>query len=342
MNVLLPARCAFFVSFVVCNAVLTSVGVWNIGLAQLVGLKMDVDMFVILLGALSLAFIFPLIIVELVRHDSFSGRVWFECAWVATFFALNFCAAVAMSSIGPGIMCSAHAGFDSCVSTRVILAFSWLCTLFLLTYFILLVVSALLHRNENAEIWSASIRSFDWGGARTYLNKSGPKVLELPRFVEKSRPGSIVAPKPQRPADKIMPVHRSGSVTEHGFQLRTDRTAPVPTVAPSQQSRQPTAAALYPQHMQSTLASQAPYLPPIKQMRAITVTPPPLGDWPRPNIMSEPRSKRPEHTRGATIPPSSSPSRAPISRGRRSTSGEWRKIPPPLDLSKISSFTRLQ
>jgi len=340
MNVVLPARCAFFISFVVCNAVLTSVGIWNIGLAQLVGLKMNVDLFIILLGAASLAFTFPLIIVELVRHDSPSSWVWFECAWVAVFFVLNFCAAVSMSSIGPGIMCSARAAFDSCVSTRVILAFSWLCTLFLLGYLVLLMVSALLHRNENPEIWFANVRSFDWGGSRTYLNKTGPKVLELPRFVEKARPGSIIAPKPQRPADKVMPVHRSGSNTEHGFQLRTDRTAPaLPAVAPVQQS---TAAAFYPQHMQSAVASQAPYLPPLKEMRAITVTPPPLGDWPRPNIMSEPRSKRPEHTRGATIPASSSPSRIPISHGRRSTSAEWRKIPPPLDLSKISSFTRLQ
>jgi len=249
---------------------------------------------------------------------------------------LNFCAAVSMSSIGPGVMCSARAAFDSCVSTRVILAFSWLCTLFLLGYLILLVVSTLMHRNENPEIWSANVRSFDWGGARSYLNRTGPKVLELPRFVEKTRPGTIIAPKPQRPADKIMPVNRSGSITEHGFQLRTDRTAPV---APVKQS---TAAAFYPQHMQSALAPQAPYLPPMKEMRAITVTPPPLGDWPRPNIMSEPRSKRPEHTRGATVPTSSSsPSGGPLSRGRRSTSAEWRKIPPPLDLSKISSFTRL-
>jgi hypothetical protein len=67
------------------------------------------------------------ILIELARRDPMTGRVWFECVWVAMFAVLEFCmfflrpvpdrhlssflplgAAVALSAMGPGVMCSAE------------------------------------------------------------------------------------------------------------------------------------------------------------------------------------------------------------------------------------------
>jgi len=293
-------------------------------------------------------------LIELARRDPVTGRVWFECIWVAIFAVLEFCAAVALSAMGPGVMCSAEVTEfvrDSCASTRVVLAFSWICTVVLFGYLVALTLSAYLHKNENPEIWSCNVRRFEWGGSRTYMSSEAPKALSLPRFVEKTRPGSLIVPKP-----RIVIPNAVYTSNQH-FQSQPSvarPAAPTPSVVPPTQTQ--TASSFYPRHMQSVVATQPSFVSkPMKELPR-SESPPPLGDWPRPSIISQPRSKRPEPSRGYTVPvpnlpsnassqPSGSrsarPSRSHRSGRSASSSAEWRKIPPPLDLSKISSHARL-
>lgn len=352
-NVLVPFRYFLFVAFIICNAITCSTAVWNLSLSQAAGRTLSVDGFVIFASAAALAFIFPTILIELAYRDPFSGRVWFECLWVAFFGVLEFCAAVVLSAIGPGVMCSARVMVfvvDSCTSTRVVLAFSWICTVLLLGYLLLLTLSAYMHKNENPQIWSCNVRRFDWGGSRTYVSNDGPKRLSLPRFVEKARPGSLVLPKPHQPLPKTSKTYPDPNHAVQHFQPQPLGVHPIPPIPAATSSvnqiknnRDTTATSFYPRHMQSVMASQPSLFS--KPMRELprSSSPPPLGDWPRPSIISQPRAKRQEPLR-----PSNSTSPGPVrpqaprrSARSASSSADWRKIPPPLDLSKISSHTRL-
>jgi len=371
-NILIPFRYFVFAAFIVCNAISCSTAVWNLALSQEAGRLLSVDVFVTLVGASALAFIFTIIIIELVNRELVTGRVWFECMWVGFFSLLEFCAAVALSVIGPGVMCNALVTefiVDSCTSTRVVLAFLWICTSILLAYLILLTTSAYMHKNENPQIWSCSVRWFDWSGTRSYIGSDGPKSLSLPHFVEKKRPGSlIIVPKPRQTGFYAQP--NMGIDSDEHLQpqmqpapaMTVERPLPVvpaPEVHQPQRTRE-TASSFYPRHMQSVVASQ-PQQPsyfskPMKELPRSSSPPPPLGDWPRPSIISEPRSKRQQQpSRGFTVPPASSHRPQPSSESTRplrpmrpthrstrsgSTSADRRRIPPPLDLSKISSHTR--
>lgn len=356
-TILIPFRYFVFAAFIVCNAIICSTAVWNLALSQEAGHPLSVDVFVTLVGAAALAFIFALIIIELVKRESVTGRVWFECLWVGFFSILEFCAAVALSAIGPGVMCSAIVTefiVDSCTSTRVVLAFSWICTIILLGYLTLLTVSVYMHKNENPQIWSCSVRWFDWGGTRSYIGSDGPKSLSLPHFVEKKRPGSlIIVPKPRQSSFYTQPNMRLDSDEQLRPQVAVDRPLPVVPPAAAYQG-QNTASSFYPRHVQAVAASQQPSFvsKSMKELPRSSSPPPPLGDWPRPTIISEPRAKRQQQpSRGYTVPlpatqqqqqPSSSRPTRPTHRSTRSaqTSADRRKIPPPLDLSKISSYTR--
>lgn len=350
-NVLVPFRYFFFVAFIVSNAITCSTAIWNLSISQVVGRALSVDGYVAFVGAAALAFVFPIILIELARGDPVSARVWFECAWVAVFAVLEFCAAVALSAMGPGVMCNAgvmKVVRDSCTSTRVVLAFSWICTILLFGYLLALTLSAYMHKNENPEIWSCNVRRFDWGGSRTYMSSEAPKALSLPRFVEKTRPGSLIVPKPR------IVIPNAVYTGEQHFQSQPSVTRPAaPTPSAAAPAQTQTASSFYPRHMQSVVATQPAFVSkPMKELPR-SESPPPLGDWPRPSIISKPRSKRPEPSRGYTHPVPNLPSNAPsASRSVRpsqshrnarsaSSSAEWRKIPPPLDLSKISSHARL-
>jgi len=338
------------VAFIVSNAITCSAAVWNLSLSQVAGRTLSVDGYIAFVGAAALAFVFPIILIELARRDPVSARVWFECSWVAVFAVMEFCAAVALSAMGPGVMCTAavkESVRDSCTSTRVVLAFSWICTVVLFGYLLALTLSAYMHKNENPEIWSCNIRRFDWGGSRTYMSSEAPKALSLPRHVEKTRPGSLIVPKPR------IVIPNAVYTPDQHFQAQPSfvrPAAPTPSAAPPAQTQ--TASSFYPRHMQTQPSFVSK---PMKELRR-SESPPPLGDWPRPSIISQPRSKRQEPQRGYTVPVPNLPSNAPLkssaSRSARpshthrsarsaSSSAEWRKIPPPLDLSKISSHARL-
>jgi hypothetical protein len=222
-------------------------------------------------------------------------------------------------------------------------------------YLLALSLSAYMHKNENPEIWSCNVRRFDWGGSRTYMSSEAPKALSLPRFVEKARPGSLIVPKPRIVIPNAV---YNGVKPDQYFQSQLSVTrpaAPTPSAAPPVQAQNTTASSFYPRHMQSVVATQPSFVS--KPMKPLprSESPPPLGDWPRPSIISQPRSKRQEPSRGYTVPPANLPSSNASSRPsasrsagpsgshrstRSASNAEWRKIPPPLDLSKISSHAR--
>jgi type IV secretory pathway TrbD component len=331
LTLLLSCRYLMFVVFILCNAVICGVSVWNFFIAQAINWNLQVDAFVIVVGASALVFIFPVIFVNLVAKTLFVCRVWFECAWVGLFFCLEFAAAVGLTAIVPSLLCTNTAGIivpGSCTSTQVLLAFTWTCAIILLGYFFLLLLSSIMVAKSDPRIWQRPVRQFTYpDNVMPGWTESGTRLVEKPVTQRRSRV-SIVAPRPRRVAPAALYEFQSG-IGNDGYnsppnsppraRKSISRPAPIAPIASSstrQQTsqwvrdisrQQPTS--FYPQHVQTTFASysfppyqpparvKSPDLPPIPQ-------PQPLGDWPRPDALSQPlRGRRQKRTVRSPPPP---------------------------------------
>ncbi|KAJ7582901.1 hypothetical protein C8J56DRAFT_956013 [Mycena floridula] len=358
VNFYIYLRYALFGCFIVCNAIIASVAVWNISLAQVASMKFPVVAYLVFLGASSLAFIFTVIFIELARRNAVTSRVWFECLWTGFFSIMELAGAAAFSSTVPDAMCSKKAnrlaGRLACTSTQALLAFTWICTILLLCYLLILSISSLLHHKHNPQIWHTNIHNFpaiDCGRLA-----SAPPTPTLPRFI--NRAPTIVAPKPHRPQPvDLIDAYRSGLSPDYEiehFQPANYHTSqpvpPIPAASTSQLMRGPAtnyaANTFYSQVVQSSLIAQPAVAQRPNTTRRTGPSPPPLGNWPRADAIQQSASrprKLPPSPGMADLSGSSPPSHAPNTGRRpagprkRSTSGENHR-PEPLDLSKISSF----
>jgi len=341
---LLVSRYLVFGLLVICNAIICSVAVWNLSLAQSVGQNLQIDAFLTFLGAFYLVFIFTILFIEILRRNFVTGRLWFEVLWVALFWIMELSGAAAVSALVPELLCGAQSaliGNDACISTHVLLAFSWLSTIILLVYLLCLVCAAIIRQKQDSQIWHASVVEFCRSDIRHDL-RSVPASPILPRF----HAPEVIAPQPRRPPPTVVYAYRSGMgpeyQIEHFHPSSSVTTRPIAPIITGAQSSMPTSS-LYPQHLHSSLTLQQP-------LRPSPASPPPLGNWPRPNAVDQPlHSKRkPEPApftfpardpvSGAVLSLSSSTPRSRPSGPRTSSNLNETRRPPPLDLTKISAF----
>ncbi|KAG1877877.1 hypothetical protein DFJ58DRAFT_753076 [Suillus subalutaceus] len=322
------ARYILFGLFVVCNAIICTVAVWNHSLVQATGSQTaQVDVYLIFLGAFSLAFIFPIIFADLLCTDPFSARVWIECAWVALIWLMQLGGAAAVTAIAPHIQCSAQAtkvNHNSCLSTNVLVAFTWICTIILLLYLSLLVVTAVTTQAIDPGVWHHNVRYLRIETTRQCL-PSAQNSPTTPRFV-KGR-GTSVAHKPRSPRPVALNPdygHRAGLDSEYEIEhyrphepqhIPVDSALSLPE-APS--VSYPSPALVYSQRIRGLIPPQMDLPPapapsrlntsityskslqssiPAQEARASPPSPSPPSsspfDWPRANIMEQPiRTKR--------------------------------------------------
>ncbi|KAI0780779.1 hypothetical protein BD413DRAFT_11628 [Trametes elegans] len=175
VNSLSVYRYSCFALFIVCNAVLCCVSVWNLALAQELGWNPLIDAYLIALSSFGLLYIFPIMCIDLLRKNSLVGRVWFECVWVGLFWLAELAGAAALSAILPNMTCSAAVHLllpPTCTSTRVLLAFTWIGAINLLVYFCILMVSAIIHMKDDSQIWRGNVRMYPWYKVREALPSS--------------------------------------------------------------------------------------------------------------------------------------------------------------------------
>lgn len=281
----------------------------------------QIDIYLILVGCLGLAHIFTVIFIELAYRHGITGRVWFECLWVGLFWLLYLGGASAVTSIAPAHMCDVQRRIiDTCTSTHLLLAFTWIMTIILLSYFFLLVTASLVHLKHDSRIFHCYVHKFPWGQFRRSL-PSAPASPSLPGFLKKMP--SIIAPKPLRPVPTAIYTHRAGLGSEYEIESyatpapdmndtleQFPRAPPIPIVHNSYdipQSREFTPPSFYPTYLQSalTLGSRQPEPPlPQTQHRQLRLhqppyDPSPLGNWPRRNPTSPP----PARTRNTAVLP---------------------------------------
>lgn len=221
-----------------------------------------------------------------------------------------------------------------------------------LLYLVCLVCAVIIRQKRDPQVWHSDVVEFYRSEARHGLN-STPSSPILPRFCKEPE---LIAPQPRLPPPKAVYAYRSGMGPEYQIEhFRPSSPAaerpvlPNPIAAPQQYTRTALTSAsapapsLYPQSVHSTLTTRQP-------TRPSAASPPPLGDWPRPNAVDQPaRNKRkpppaplefPSKDTSGTVASVNS-SLSQFSRPRVPRKGSYStdaRRPPPLDLTKISAF----
>lgn len=325
-SILLAYRFVLFVLFVVCNAIIASVAVWNHGMPGATGRDAQISVYLIFVGVLGVAFIIPTVAVDLFRKNAVSSRVWFECLWIGIFCLLELAGASALTAIMSNMSCSAAAGnMAVCTSALVLLAFTWLITILLLIYLLGLTLSAVLHQEEGVSVWQSSVRFFPWYKTRTSLNSapaSPTRQWKKPLQLASSRPQATRQATLAQP-EKFVAKNRVPRQEPTYEPSRPAPRAPEPMVQLS-----PEPASLYPATLKSSLPRVVP---------PASSTPPPLGDWPRQSPQTSPSTVSPQST---TSTSDSSPAARPRHprTGSGGSIGRSRPVPPPLDLTRISAY----
>lgn len=169
--------------FLVCNAIILTVAVWNLNLLQEAlfpssSSPLRTDAYLAFVGCAGLALIFPIAFCELAQKSIFLVSVWFECIWVALFCIMELAGATAASAVGADELCQKGLLWIAipvdrsaiCASSRVLQAFSWICGLTLLSYFVLFFMTTLLRRRDDDTVWKCDASRFPWVSARHKLD----------------------------------------------------------------------------------------------------------------------------------------------------------------------------
>lgn len=203
-----------------------------------------------------------------------------------------------------------------------------------LLYLVALVVSAVLHHDDDPGVWKSSVRFFPWYATRSTL----PSAPSSPKSWQ--RPFALVVPQPKHAVDHSEAVKQMDAAAD------VEAAAPISRKVPMRQNTsinvtqpQP-AASMYPPHVQNKLPAGKGASAPAPT----GATPPPLGDWPRSiQDQRQPRSTRkPAPSPEAPRSPESANTTSPrSSSSRRGSPTRRRTPPPPLDLSRISAYNRV-
>lgn len=382
LNLLKIIRHFVFVVFIISNAIVTSVAVWNLSLVQGFSAAATVTAsYLIAIATMGLLLIFPIIFVEIAGKRAFIGMVWFELVWVGLFGLMTLIGASLITSVGSRELCvpSSIAGsqlvVSPCSSAQVLGVFTWMPAAFLLAYLTLLSILAFVRSKEDPMIWKCLVRDMPVDKILGGVNRNSIVValhqIRKPRVIHAPKPRYIIPPlldcRSARNSayDAQPPVMPAKSAPVREMRMSSSH---LPSVAQAPY----TSTAFYNASVQKAMTSgdrsRAPPPPPPVQLskgRREQTSPPPLGDWPRLDATSRPRTKRyqpaappvrelpstPRHPSQRSAPSSAPPPRTSPTRTRPPGSGRLGSMnsgssshrPPPLDLSKISTHrTRSQ
>jgi len=168
LNLLKLVRYLVFVVFVISNAIVTSVAVWNLSIVEgsmrFSSTATAAASYLIAVAALGLVLIFPIVFVEIAGKRTFLAVVWFELAWVGVFGLMTLIGASLITSLSSRELCVPSAIVKSqlvtsavivspCSSAQVLGVFTWMPATFLLAYMTLLAILAFVRSKEDPTIW---------------------------------------------------------------------------------------------------------------------------------------------------------------------------------------------
>ncbi|KAI0093533.1 hypothetical protein BDY19DRAFT_989103 [Irpex rosettiformis] len=299
-------RYFLFVAFIICNAIICSITVWNMSLDGSSGHNMQLDAYLVFLGALGVVFIIPTVATDILRDNALVNRVWFECLWVGIFWVMELAGASAITASLSSMVCD-PSNKDACTSASVLIVFTWICTMLLMIYLLALTVSAVMHQGDASNVWNSGVRTYPWYSTRGNLTSAPSSPVR--QFQKK--PLTLNAAHPQVPVRQAT----MGRDLEYGLErgARAD-----PTYQPSRPApripNQP-ASNLYPAVLQSSLPPH-PYASEPSTRQALIVANLAVSS------SADAVPPRPTHPR----------------KNSNGSGSKQRPIPPPLDLTRISAF----
>lgn len=302
-------RYYLFVIAIISNAIICSAAAWNLPISQNADFhtQSHIDAYMIFLGAFSLLVLISMLFIDLFSPRAFTGRVWVECLWIDFIWLLHFLGAVIVTTNLPRAMCIPQVERiygNSCTSVKLLMAFSWICTINLFIYLIILLGSSIYHQKRDDTVWSAQVGSYPW-----YLHLYCHKLGSSPELAPRRDHAPMSAPQPRRPIrllrlSVLSSLYRAERTPDQAPEV-TEHVAP-PTTVPQLRLVSTVPITLYPSHVMSALEptqepepshggalSFSPGFAHPQQRHPVDVGgPPPLSDWPRADIMSNPPPKR--------------------------------------------------
>jgi len=275
---------------------------------------------------------------------------------------LGGAAAITAQSVGQ--VCNSNSSVALCASTQVLQAFTWICSILLLGYFVLLFILVILKYRDDATIWSWSVRKFIWQLTRKTVVP--PSLPPLPSF--RTQVPIIAAPRPRRIIKPEAGLsYRSGLSLDYKIEhyqppapgatdqepstdcplsplplsLQTSPTPILPTRILPQKPLPAAFAPFYPSYVQAAMnpglsRTSTAHLSPDQNLPQVP-SPSPLGDWPRRDATSLPargkRKQNPPAPYSFTMPSAAQqrhdhPRSRPSGPRRRSNSGDYRSPTP--------------
>jgi hypothetical protein len=324
LNPLKFLRYFVFGIFVISNAIITSVAVWNLSIVELITdvVAKEISSYLIFLGALGLVVIFTVLFFDLYGKNVFLCKVWFELLWVGLFAIIELAGAAAITAQSNSQTCSSNLSISPCASTQVLQAFTWICAILLFGYVALLFVATIVKYRDDHTIWHCTVRDFPWVNSYHHAHHARRSIpassASLPRF--RTEVPILAAPRPRRiiAIPETILSYRSGlsldyeiehyqppaqTATDLGLSISSVAATLSPTRIPLQPQQTPqkpgpaVSTPFYPSHVQIAINSdlQQPSSAHLNQARRPSPlpSPPPLGDWPRRDAVSQPlRAKR--------------------------------------------------
>jgi len=221
--------CAFG-TFVVCNAIIATAAIWNLSLIHGAAFSAPRQhaAYSVFVGISGLVIIFPILFAELAGMYVFLTRVWFELVWVGLYALLELVGAVLSTAAGQDRLCSAVSASRNstaiCTSSRLLQAFSWICSIVLLIHFLMLTIFTMLKVRDDPTIWHCNVRKFQWQKTlfplkgdpctpssptpRAMSGKPPPSEFAANFAVPRSQSRNtndvptLAAPRPKRPANQ--------------------------------------------------------------------------------------------------------------------------------------------
>jgi len=314
-------RYTVFGLFVLSNVFISTAAVWNLSALQGAdwSAPRSSDIYSIFLGCAGLLLIFPIFFCELAVKEVFLTRVWFELSWLGMALVMHLVGAAIATGVGQDQLCQRFLSLSRlddgarCSSSRLLQAFSWICTITLLFYFLLLMVFTLLTAKDDTTIWQCHVRQFPWYADSLQLSSAespgGAQVarkvskISVPRFRSKPPTPVLAAPRPRLATNSevlrgAILSYRSTMSQEYDIESYQPDARPIqaPALAVTMAQR-PTAPmvslpssssgpslSFYPEHMRGPFSTATTSVPSARHSgEPLSPGPNPLGSWPQVN-----------------------------------------------------------
>lgn len=307
-------RYMVFIVFIISNTVVTSVAVWNLTIVQgsmrFSAAATSTASYLIAVATLGLLLVFPIVFLEITGKRTFLGVIWFELTWAGLIGMMTLVGASLITSLSSRELClspptvtdrvvSRPILVSPCTSAQVLGVFTWMPSTFLLAYMTLLSILVFVQSKEDPKIWKSYVRDLPvdkilGGVRRNSISVRNSIMASLPHI---RKTPVIYAPRPRHIIPPLLDCRSSRNSAYDFNPPLLPKSVPVRENSRYQPSVRPTA--FYNSSVRNVIessdGSRIPSIPrPVQSGhgRREQTSPPPLGDWPRLDATSRPRTKR--------------------------------------------------